>query len=33
MVVGGSYAGAQGVDDSMFPAVMEIDYIRVYHAL
>ncbi|TVZ27516.1 glycosyl hydrolase family 16 [Gillisia sp. Hel_I_86] len=31
-VVGGRYAGAQGVDDSMFPAVMEIDYIRVYHA-
>lgn len=33
MVVGGRYAGAQGVDDSMFPAVMEIDYVRVYHAL
>jgi len=33
MIVGGRYAGAQGVDDSMFPAVMEIDYVRVYHAL
>ncbi|MFD2834027.1 glycoside hydrolase family 16 protein [Gramella sp. AN32] len=32
MVVGGQFTGAQGVDDSMFPAVMEIDYIRVYHA-
>lgn len=31
MVIGGRYAGAQGVDDSLFPAVMEIDYIRVYH--
>jgi beta-glucanase (GH16 family) len=33
MVVGGRYAGSEGVDDSMFPAVMEIDYVRVYHAL
>jgi beta-glucanase (GH16 family) len=33
MVVGGRFAGAQGVDDSMFPAVMDIDYVRVYHAL
>lgn len=33
MVVGGRYAGVQGVDDTMFPAVMEIDYVRVYHAL
>jgi len=33
MVVGGNYAGAHGVDDSMFPAGMEIDYVRVYHAL
>jgi len=32
MVVGGRYAGGQGVNDSMFPAVMEIDYVRVYHA-
>ena len=31
MVIGGKYAGAEGVDDSLFPAIMEIDYIRVYH--
>lgn len=33
MVVGGRYGGVQGVDDTMFPAVLEIDYIRVYHPL
>ncbi len=32
MAVGGQYTGPEGVDDSMFPAVMEIEYIRVYHA-
>lgn len=32
MVIGGKYAGAEGVDDSLFPAIMEIDYIRVYHS-
>ena len=31
LVVGGKYGGVEGVDDSMFPATMEIDYIRVYH--
>lgn len=31
MVVGGQYAGFAGVDDSIFPAVMEIDHVRVYH--
>lgn len=31
LVIGGRYTGPQGVDDSLFPAVMEIDYIRVYH--
>ena len=31
MVVGGKYIGDNGVDDTLFPAVMEIDYIRVYH--
>ena len=31
LVVGGQYGGVEGVDDSMFPATMEIDYIRVYH--
>jgi beta-glucanase (GH16 family) len=32
MVVGGQHAGFAGVDDSIFPAVMEIDHVRVYHA-
>jgi beta-glucanase (GH16 family) len=32
MVIGGKYGGVEGVDDSLFPAIMEIDYIRVYHA-
>lgn len=32
MVVGGEHAGFEGVDDSLFPAVMEIDYIKVFHA-
>ncbi|OJJ21706.1 glycoside hydrolase [marine bacterium AO1-C] len=30
IAVGGSWGGAQGVDDSIFPQKMEIDYIRVY---
>lgn len=30
MAVGGNWGGAQGVDDSIFPAVFEIDYVRVY---
>ncbi len=30
VAVGGNWGGAQGVDDSVFPATMEIDYIRVY---
>jgi beta-glucanase (GH16 family) len=33
MVIGGKHAGSEGVDDSLFPAVMEIKYIRVYHAV
>lgn len=33
LVIGGRHAGAQGVDDSLFPAIWEIDYIRVYHPL
>ena len=31
LVIGGKYAGAEGVDDSLFPATLEIDYIRLYH--
>ncbi|HWN87950.1 MAG TPA: glycoside hydrolase family 16 protein [Chitinophagaceae bacterium] len=30
IAVGGTWGGAQGVDDSVFPATMEIDYVRVY---
>lgn len=30
IAVGGSWGGAQGIDDSCFPQVMEIDYVRVY---
>ncbi|MEA1887097.1 MAG: family 16 glycosylhydrolase [Bacteroidota bacterium] len=30
IAVGGTYGGVEGVDDSIFPAVMEIDYARVY---
>jgi len=32
IAVGGQYVGSEGVDDSIFPAVMEMEYIRVYHA-
>ncbi len=30
IAVGGNWGGAQGVDDSVFPAKMEIDYVRAY---
>lgn len=30
LAIGGNWGGAQGVDDSIFPAVYEIDYVRVY---
>ncbi|MFA5815314.1 MAG: family 16 glycosylhydrolase [Bacteroidales bacterium] len=30
LAVGGSWGGAQGVDPSIFPKRMEIDYVRVY---
>jgi beta-glucanase (GH16 family) len=30
IAVGGSWGGAQGVDDTIFPATMQIDYVRVY---
>lgn len=30
IAVGGNWGGAQGVDDTIFPATMEIDYVRVY---
>ena len=30
IAVGGNWGGAQGVDDSIFPITMEIDYVRVF---
>ena len=30
IAVGGNWGGAQGIDDSIFPQRMEIDYVRVY---
>lgn len=30
VAVGGNWGGAQGVDDSVFPAAMTVDYVRVY---
>ncbi|MCC7400813.1 MAG: glycoside hydrolase family 16 protein [Chitinophagaceae bacterium] len=30
LAVGGNWGGARGIDDSAFPATMEVDYIRVY---
>ncbi len=30
IAIGGSWGGAQGVDDLIFPVFMEIDYVRVY---
>jgi beta-glucanase (GH16 family) len=30
IAIGGDWGGLKGVEDSIFPAVMEIDYVRVY---
>ncbi|MGQ1787672.1 MULTISPECIES: glycoside hydrolase family 16 protein [unclassified Saccharicrinis] len=30
LAVGGNWGGAQGIDNSIFPQTMEIDYVRVY---
>jgi len=30
LAIGGNWGGAQGVDDSIFPQTMEVDYVRVY---
>ena len=30
LAIGGNWDGKYGIDDSIFPAVMEIDYVRVY---
>jgi beta-glucanase (GH16 family) len=33
LAVGGNWGGAEGIDDSIWPQSMEIDYIRVYQQL
>ena len=33
IAVGGNWGGLQGVDDTIFPARMEVDYVRVYKLL
>lgn len=30
IAVGGNWGGVQGIDDAIFPQIMEIDYVRVY---
>lgn len=30
LAVGGDWGGAQGVDTTVFPATMEVDYVRIY---
>lgn len=30
IAVGGSWGGAMGIDDTIFPATMEVDYVRVF---
>jgi beta-glucanase (GH16 family) len=30
IAVGGNWGGAQGIDNSIFPQQMEVDYVRVY---
>ena len=30
LAIGGGWGGKMGVDDTLFPAVMEVDYVRVY---
>ncbi len=30
IAIGGSWGGQQGIDDTIFPARMEVDYVRVY---
>lgn len=30
LAIGGNWGGAQGIDDTIFPASFEIDYVRVY---
>ena len=30
IAIGGNWGGAQGVDDTVFPATMEVDYVKAY---
>jgi len=30
VAIGGSWGGLEGIDDSLFPHVMQVDYVRVY---
>ncbi|NJO25396.1 MAG: glycoside hydrolase family 16 protein [Bacteroidia bacterium] len=30
IAVGGNWGGAQGIDDTVFPATLEVDYVKVY---
>ena len=30
LAIGGNWGGAQGVDDTIFPATIEVDYVKVY---
>lgn len=33
LAVGGNWGAVQGIDDTVFPAVFEVDYVRVYEML
>jgi beta-glucanase (GH16 family) len=33
VAVGGNWGGAQGIDNSIFPQSMEVDYVRVYQKM
>ena len=33
LAIGGSWGGSKGVDDAIFPARYEIDYVRVYESV
>jgi hypothetical protein len=30
LAIGGNWGGAQGIDTTIFPATMEVEYVRVY---
>lgn len=32
IAIGGDWGGAQGVDDTIFPTTMEVDYVKIYQA-